>query len=261
MNKKGFSLVQFLMFAGALGAGAVVIMNLSEQQNQSRSTFETKFEVLELKRTISSLLYDKSACALTFTGASVGSVIPSVKNSSNQAIYEAGKKYAHDLVEITGMRTVDKNQSLGNGARVVDLVVSIRKLRSKAAVKDASFAVPLKVYASSQTGPITNCQAEEDQFVFKNGDVMTGELTTVGLTSRGHVVAGNNVSGSDICTAGTCRRMENLALSNQTCPPGQYSRGINADGTQACQAFTYSCSAGFFIQSINADGTATCVKE
>lgn len=261
MNKNGFSLVQFLMFAGALGAGAVVIMNLSDQQNKSRSSFETKFESLELKRTISSLLFNKTACALTFSGASVGSAISAVKNSSNQIIYESGKQYAHNLLEITGMRTQDKNQSLGNGARVVDLIVSLKKTRAKSSAQDASFAIPLKVYAASANAPITNCQAEEDQFVFKGGDIMTGDLTTVNLSSRGHVVAGNSVRGSQICTGGICRTMDQLALSNQACPAGHYSRGINADGTQACQAFTYSCSPGFFIQAINADGTATCVKE
>ena len=261
MNKKGFSLVQFLIFAGALGAGAVAIMNLSEQENHSRSNFETKFEILELKRTISSVLFDKSACALTFTGLSVGSPVTAIKNSSNQVVYESGKKYARNLLEITGMRTQDKNQSLGGGARIVDLNISIKKVRTKTAIQNTSISIPLKVYAASASAPITDCQAEEDQFVFKNGDIMTGELTTVGLTSKGHVVAGNRVTGSQICTAGTCRMMGELTLSNQTCPAGQYSRGINADGTQACQAFTYSCSPGFFIQAINTDGTATCVKE
>lgn len=260
MNKNGFSLIQFLMFAGALGAGAVVVMNLSQQQNQSRSSFETKFEMLELKRSISSLLFDKGACALTFSGASVGSAIGSIKNSSNQVIYESGKQYAQNSLEISSFRTQDKNQSLGNGARIVDLVVSLRKVKSKG-VQNTTIAVPLKVYAASANAPITNCQSEEDQFVFKNGDVMTGDLTTPGLTSRGHVVAGNEVRGSQICTGATCRTMGELALSNQTCPVGQYSRGINADGTQACQAFAFSCSAGYFIQSINANGTATCVNE
>ena len=97
--------------------------------------------------------------------------------------------------------------------------------------------------------------------MFKNGDVMTGDLTTTGLTSRGHVVAGNEIRGSHICTGATCRTMGELARSNQTCPAGQYSRGINADGSQVCQAFAFSCDAGYFIQSINANGTATCVKE
>ncbi|WP_408096735.1 hypothetical protein ACJVC5_16995 [Peredibacter sp. HCB2-198] len=261
MNNKGFSLVQFLMFAGALGAGAVVIMNLSQQQNQSRSSFETKFEILELKRTISSLLFDKGACGLTFSGASVGSSISRIKNVSNQNIYEVGKEYGHDTLEITGMRTRDKNQSLGGGVRLVDLEVSLRKTRDKTYIQNAMIQIPLKVYASSPTAPITNCQAEEDQFVFKNGDIMTGDLTTTNLTSRGHVVAANRVQGSLICTNGVCRTMDALALSNQSCPAGQYSRGINANGTQACQDFAFSCPVGYFIQTIHADGNVTCVNE
>lgn len=165
LNSKGMGLTEVLMAMGLLGLASVAFMKLQENMTRGQITSEAKMGELEIKRIVSNALLDRTACLQTFQNKNIGQSVTAILNSVGAPLYEVGKKYEGQNIEIQEIRTEDKNMPGPNGTRSVDLIIATGKAKSQAYSNDKLLRIPLYVMATGPTAQITDCFTDGDQLV------------------------------------------------------------------------------------------------
>lgn len=213
--QKGLSLVELMIVIGALGGVALIVAQISKQQITNQVRSETKFENLELKRLISTTLYDRQACQKSFAGVNIGSTLNEIRNAAGSSLYKVGDVLS-GAIKITEFKTFHKLDN-GDGTHQMDLKVTLENQKKIATLNLPVLTIPLKVSATSPTGAITDCTTEGSHYVRKSGDTMSGDLiveTKLGigiddpaarLDVAGGVKMANDTSACALKTEGTQR--------------------------------------------------------
>ncbi|WPU63713.1 prepilin-type N-terminal cleavage/methylation domain-containing protein [Peredibacter starrii] len=257
-NKHGFSLVELMVVVAGMGGLLVLSMNLSSQFHQNQVSNDARFETLEMRRLVTTFLFEEKACSNTFSGKRIGDPVTEIKNAfpnGGKTVFDLAKNGTSN-VKVQSMRLIlgDPNP---DGTPNVVLSVDFKKSKEKDRNHYAPILVPLKVNLNP-AGLVTSCRVNSDKFVLKSGDEMTGPLTTPSLVSTTGVVATLNVLAARFCTGSVCRAISELALNNQLCGANQISRGVRADGTLDCVDLQFSCGANQAIQAITSSGAVVC---
>ncbi len=254
-TQTGFSLLEVIIAGSLLGAISLALMQMNSNMFKGQATAKVKMEEIELRRLMISVLAEKRACENTFSGISVGQSVSSIKTTNNSRMFEVGKSYGSNSLQLQSMTTRDKGE-VATGTRMIDLLVTTRKLQKQAYGADVkSFTIPLKVNALSATALVTSCYSDENaivsnatkeaclalggvwnvttssctlsSYVRKTGDTMTGNLSLVGLNASGNVNATGNITTSgNLNTAGSVVAGADLTASGRI----QSSTTISAQG-------------------------------
>lgn len=318
-KEAGFSLMEIMVAAGLLAVISVAVMQMNKTMSRGQATAEVKMEAIEIKRQVITLLSDKRACENTLVGKNLGSSVDVIKNSNDVDIFKVGEKYGDNALELAEVRITDDGD-LGGGMRQGKLYVKFNKLKKSAyGGSEKSFETLIKVKAAGATANIDECfddttgmisTANEasclaiggvwdsaagtctiSHFVKKSGDTMTGALTAPQLNTDNIAVNGpatatevtttDKVTSPKFCSGTNCKGINELALSNQSCPAGQVSHGIKADGKIDCKALqcpssqyfagldssgnpvcrpypTNTCPTNQYVTEVKSDGTVTC---
>lgn len=241
-----------------MGGLLVLGMNLTSQFHQNQVSSDAKFETLDIRRLVTTFLFEDNACNNTFTGKRIGDPITEIKNA-----FPNGGKTVFDLtkngtssVKVQSMRLIKADPNPDGTPNVV-LAIDFKKSKEKDRNQYPPVLIPLKVKLNAGD-VVSTCRVNSDKFVLKAGDEMTGPLTTPNLVSTNGVVATLNVLAANFCTGAVCRTIAELALNNQLCPANQISRGVRADGTLDCVDLQFTCNAGEAIQAITNTGAVVC---
>lgn len=257
-NKSGFSLVELMVVVAGMGGLLVLSMNLTSQFNQNQVSSDAKFETLEIRRLVTTVLFEDKACNNTFFGKRIGDPVNEIKNaasSGGKTVFDLAKN-GTSAVKVQRMRLIKADPNPDGSPNVV-LSIEFRKSKEQDSNRYPPVLIPLKVELSAGD-VVESCRVNSDKFVLKTGDEMTGPLTTPNLVSTGSVVATLNVLASNFCTGAVCRTIAQLALNNQLCGGNQISRGVNPDGTLNCVDLQFSCGSGQAIQAITNTGAVVC---
>lgn len=275
-NQSGFSLVEIMIATAMLAGLSLGVMKTLEMMNKGQVVSDTKLEEFELKRLVATNLLDKNACNATLGGRSIGSNITEIKNSGGAVLYTSGLTY-NNSIEITQMTIVDKGLPGANGSRSVDLVISAKRVKKilKETAKDIKIPLIVTVpMPSSATGVIISCFTNENALIDLASEKACIDLggawnplavtrcsplpyvSKAGDTMSGNLVSSATITASDFCTAGNCKTMAQLALSNQSCSNGFVQNGVQANGTPRCLAL--QCGANLFFAGLDAGGSAVC---
>ena len=259
-NKQGFSLVEIMVVVAGMGGLLVLGMNLTSQFHQNQVTSDARFETLEMRRLITTVLFEETACSNTFSGKKINDPVTEIKN----AFPNGGKtvlnisKTGSSHVKIQSMKLI-KTDPNPDGSPNVVLSVEFTKSKEKDRNHYQPLLIPLKVKLNSFE-EVTSCRVNSDKFVLKAGDEMSGPLTTPSFISTTGILANLNVVAANFCTGFVCRAISELALNNQLCAANQISRGVRADGTLDCMDLQFSCNPGQGIQAITPDGGVVCAN-
>jgi len=147
--------------------GLIILGFLKFQDNVSKSqvTSEAKMSELELKRQITTLFLDKSACYQTFVATSIGADVLQIKNSAGSAVFETNKTYESNSIKITKMKTFDKNVVNADGTRMIDFVISLERVKKQAYGQVKEIRIPLSVKAAGGSSPIQECFSNTDAVI------------------------------------------------------------------------------------------------
>ena len=114
-NSKGFSLVQVMVSVGIMGGMAVMMMQLSENQNKQQKGIELKAEQGDVANIIRQTLRDKEACESTFLGMSPGDEIKEIRMNpdlSKPPFAKTGEKFKNYKVFIKSMNLLTRQEEL-----------------------------------------------------------------------------------------------------------------------------------------------------
>jgi len=164
-TQRGFNLPEMLIGVSLLGGSSLAFMKLQENMTKSQITSEAKMSELEIKRMITTNFLDKTACYMTFVAMNIGADIQEIKNSSGGILYESQKTYENNSLKISRMRTVDKNIVNADGTRMIDLVISLERVKKQAFGGDKEMRIPLSVKASGANDPIQECYSNTDAII------------------------------------------------------------------------------------------------
>lgn len=315
----GFSLMEIMVAAGLLAVISVAVMQMNKTMSRGQATAEVKMEAIEIKRQVISTLSDKQACEHTLVGKNLGDNVDVIKNSNDVDLFRVGQKYGGNALELAEMKILDDGD-LGGGMRQGKLYVKFNKLKKSAyGGSERSFETLIKVKAAGASAVIDECfddttgvisTANESSclaiggvwdsatstctishFVKKSGDTMTGALTTPQLNTNNATINGpatattvtttDKITSPQFCSGTNCKAINELALANQSCPAGQVSHGVKADGTLDCKALqcpssqyfagldssnnpicrpypTNTCPTNQYVTKVNSDGTVDC---
>lgn len=110
LSQAGFTLVEVLIAAAALGGLALVATQLTSDVDKTKKHFEVTTEITSIKTTIASTMYSSIACNNTFGGQDItGNItIPSIRNSANTPLYSAGTSYYNNKIRINSFTVVSR---------------------------------------------------------------------------------------------------------------------------------------------------------
>ncbi len=274
--------MEIMVAAGLVGIISVAVMQMNKTMSRGQATAEAKMESIEIRRLIITNMSNKQACENTLGGTNLGGSVDKIRNEANRVLFNVGNKYGNNAIELESIK-VEDDGDLGGGMRQALLKVRFKNLKKASyGAKTKSFETKLKVKAASATGTIDECfddtsgvisTANEttclaiggvwepststctiSQFVLKAGDTMTGALTTPKLNADN--VETDKVTSPSYCSGTECRAINELALANQSCPAGQVSFGIKADGTINCKPL--QCPASQYFAGLDTAGNAVC---
>lgn len=318
-NSNGFSLMEIMVAAGLLAVISVAVMQMNKTMSRGQATAEVKMEAIEIKRQVITTLSDKRACEHTLKGRNLGDTIDVIKNSNNVDLFKVGNKYGNRALELAEIR-IEDDGDLGSGMRQGKLYVKFNSLKKAAyGGSEKSFETLIQVKAAGPTAIIDECFEDStgvistanettclaiggvwdsatstctiSHFVKKSGDTMTGALTTPQLNTDNATINGpatattvtttDKITAPQFCSGSNCKAINELALANQSCPAGQVSHGVKADGTLDCKALqcpssqyfagldssnnpicrphpTNTCPTNQYVTKVNSDGTVDC---
>ncbi|WP_408096736.1 type II secretion system protein [Peredibacter sp. HCB2-198] len=257
-NKQGFSLVELMLVVGGMGALLVLAMNLTSQFHQNQVSSDARFEALEIRRLVTSILFEEGACKNTFEGKRIGDLITEIKNATpngGKTVFNVSKM-GSSAVKVQSMRLIKADPNPDGSPNVV-VTIDFEKSKEKDRNHYRPILIPLKVKLNA-SDVVTTCRVNTDKFVLKTGDEMTGALTVPNLVSTSGVIATLNLYAANFCTGSVCRTIAQLALNNQLCPANEISRGFNSDGSLNCEPFSFSCGPDQGIRAITATGAVVC---
>ena len=117
-NDRGFSIVQGLAVAAALGGVSLALLQQNKISNQQSRTASTSIAVLELQGQIQNYLLMDTACKLSLQSAQLPTdlmekPISSIKNELDVDVFVVGETYLNNQVQITDMTFVRSSSSKG----------------------------------------------------------------------------------------------------------------------------------------------------
>lgn len=227
-NNSGFSIVEIMVAAGLLGVVSLGAMQMMNNVQKGQATSETKLEELELRRVITTILTDKTACLNSLNGVNVGSTFEQIRNSANTVVFEKDGIYGNGTVRLRNMIVMDKGVTYADGTRDVNLIVGLQKVKQMALGGDVvNFKLDVRVLADSATGPITGCFVDSDSIIQQACETLGGTWT-----------------GS------SCELPK--------CAPGQLLEAILPNGTPVCRS--PNCAAGYVFRAFDTNGNPLCER-
>ena len=175
-GERGFSLVASLIAAGMIGGLALLLADISRQQQSTQKTIETNFEVNSLFNFIVRILQDKMACQLTLGTALPivdGRNIDFIRNKNAQSVINTADKYGNGLLQVESMslqnvRITKPPPSPGTpypeGSGEVELKIVFEKLsRAVTGHNKVSKVVPLSVKVVGANNNLQTCRNASDE--------------------------------------------------------------------------------------------------
>ena len=183
-GQRGFSMVASLVAAGMMGAMALMLAELTRQQQAVQKTTETYFEVNSLFNLIVRTLYDGNACNETLViGQSIndGRNIDFIRNKNGGVVVNTTDLYGNRLLRIESM-TLTNTRITGTSGEV-DLKVVIKKMSKGVKGYDkASKTLPLSVQVASGGTNLIKCHHTTDNLSQILRAPMVAQATTLADT-------------------------------------------------------------------------------
>lgn len=118
-RQSGFSLLEVLIAAAAMGGLALIATQLTSDVDKTKKHFETSTDMTGIKSNIGSMLVGSESCKNTFSGLSLATLprsVPNVRNSSNSIVYSTGVEIGKTNIKINSFNIVSKSlNNLGAG--------------------------------------------------------------------------------------------------------------------------------------------------
>lgn len=117
-NDSGFSIVQGLAVAAALGGVSLVLMQQNKISNQQSRTAATSVAVIELQAQVQNYLLLETACRVSLSGPVLKNdgdygPINSIKNATPEDVFVKNQTYLNNQVQIEDMIFARKNSTTG----------------------------------------------------------------------------------------------------------------------------------------------------
>ena len=173
-------MVVILVAAGMMGGLALLLAELTRQQQAVQKNTETYFEVNSLVNLMARTLYDGEACGRTLgvgTSISDGTAIASIVNREGGVVVNTGDKYGNGLLRVKSME-LDNTATTGTSG-TVDLKVVIKKLsKGVKGQNEVAKTLPLSVEVTTG-GNLVKCHHTADNISNIVRDIMTDQTTTL----------------------------------------------------------------------------------
>ena len=173
-------MVASLIAAGMIGALAVLLAELTRQQNIVQKKTETYFEVNSLFGLMVRTLYDGEACNQTLVigdPISDGRTIASIKNRDGGVVINTIDKYGNGLLKVESMTL--KNSDIRGTSGTVDFEVVIKKLSKGLKGYDkVTKLLPLSVEVGSGGSNLVKCHHTTDHLSTIVRDMLEPQATT-----------------------------------------------------------------------------------
>ena len=212
-------MVAMLMAFGVMGGLALVLANMTGQQQTMQKKLQTSFEVNSLFNYITEVLKDQKACALTlgpFLPIINGRNIPYIKNKGAGVIFNTTDTYGNGLIKIASMNLRNVRLTMPPsspsvpypvGSGEVELKIVFDK-QSKAikGYKKISRSVPLSVRVGGITGNgLIKCLHADDELPEIVREAMVARLDSlidgkVATAREAFCVGLGGVYESDACS-------------------------------------------------------------
>lgn len=228
---RGMSLVEVMMVVALLGGLSLVAAQLMKNQNQMMTHTEAKSEELELYNQIRTVLSRKEACEYSFQGQALDSSISTIKNATDQEVFEVGQIYGRRNLEILGMDLKNETVPAGGGYGEAFLEIKTKRLKKKEGQKVIKKEIMLQVQTDSSDN-IIECFSESSNTVKTAKDEMCQSLGgTFDQDNNLCDLSDAQITADQFCIDGHCR----TTFEPQNCPAGEVMKGISSDGTIQCE--------------------------
>ena len=155
-RNRGFSMVAALVAFGMMGGLALLLANLTQQQQVVQKTIETEFEINSLYNFMRRTLYDPTAC---FTTLGVlqpivdGRSINAIRNKNAVDVVRVGREYGNKLIKVESMtlRNVRIAGNVGETNRLGEVDLEVVLVKQSKAIKGydkVSKMIPLSIKIS-----------------------------------------------------------------------------------------------------------------
>ena len=168
-----------LVMAGLMGGLALLLANLSKQQNYIQKSTETHFEANALFDAIVRTLYDGEACKNTLgDGApvSAGRDIDEIRNRDNGVVFNKTDKYGNRLLRVESM-TLRDDQLSGTSGTVNLEVVLLKTSSVLKGYKKVVRELPITVEVAAGGNNLVSCHHSIDNLDPKINSSMNNQVT------------------------------------------------------------------------------------
>ena len=207
----GFSLVGSIVTAGMVGGLALLLANLSKQQQAVQKSTQTFFEVESLEKSMVRNLYNKGACKKTLNANSAtvvdGKSIDYIKNNRGEDIFQVNSVYGNRLLVIESMSLI--NTQITGTKGTVDLKVVLEK-KSKAiqGYKKVVKKLPIMFNVTAGTTNLLSCHHKVENLEQVVTDALNNQVEPLVDSKLNAVVQGlcGVFGGTYSASANRCTR-------------------------------------------------------
>lgn len=293
LTQKGFSMLQALMLAGAIGGASLVALKQSQTTNKQIRSNQAELAVDELTNQIQSALLNIESCTNSFQGLNVspnGFKAPEeIKTADNKVLFRTGVNYLNNEVALNWIRLARGTDD----SAVVSFEVQRVGIKDGRGIGGDRIRKSVTIHGRWSTGnDLLSCYANDGASVDQAVEATLNRLCSDGanglfrLNGKGCETVPQISTGSGdpnlgvtrfdpVDTVLSCGPNEVLTGINinpttgvlekvcgaaviipQSCPNNSLIR-MNSDGSMSC--VTAACPTGSVFNGIQANGSPNCL--
>ncbi|MCB9060438.1 MAG: hypothetical protein H6622_02815 [Halobacteriovoraceae bacterium] len=275
-KKRGFSLAEIMISLGLMGAFGFIILDYMAIVQKNTKKDSEDFKVDYTVRIMQQLLYSKEKCDIIITNSD-GTLDPSSLNFENLTEKAHHYKEGMNIADNISLDKIQANFSGDVGRSVVKVDLEFNKGLQKKWTKQIAFQVSKNstdnkvsclsydkdlinnsaiekfcLMASGVADPACTLSNLSDNFrkrlselicemINQNGSIELSNEKCKTIDLNGHIFA-RNIDDKKVCAntnSGECREI----FQNESCPGGQFLKGINTRGEIVCGSLGQSCNS------------------
>ena len=244
---RGFSIINVMMAAGMMGGLALLLAQMTKQQQEAQKQAETGVEVTALSQRIVRTLYDGKACLKTLEGGTTPRIISATNSFAIDSILN---KNGQPIIKTMGL---DPNITYGNRLLKVSSIKLLKPVISGGQA-EAELEVVMRRESSAYKGQKTIAKRFP---LTLNLDIATSQLISCAATSEAQTQA--------VCTSlggkwnGATGKCDAVTYPGQSCGAGEAMTGIDGRGDVVCMQVSSATSVapGFLPGCVITESTST----
>ena len=218
LANRAVSLTEVLVAMGMVGGLSLGYLQISSDHDKSQKKIEAGFEIDMLIMDMTQVLSNERACANTLgSDLAEGRDIAVIKNSAGQVVFQKGKKYGQNLIQIKSMKMANLDTT-GDGFGNVEVLVTFEKTtKSRLGKREEVRSIPLPIRAAPDR---VVCYPTDGSMLVAQSDIKM-MCDSLGGTFK-------NISGHGVKCV--------MPFVNKFCP--EYVIGFTEDGQLDCGTFS-----------------------